>query len=115
MRRARRGAAERRARFPHHARAPTRLRFCPPRRAPSGVVVLLARAVPLAERTRDALWLCALVVTCTPTANNLIVMCDVAGQNKNAMGTSIFTQYMLAPLLLPGMITFFVVIVSSAF
>mmetsp|Transcript_13928 Transcript_13928/g.35438 ORF Transcript_13928/g.35438 Transcript_13928/m.35438 type:complete len:90 (+) Transcript_13928:282-551(+) len=79
------------------------------------VVIPFARLVPLREQSRDALWLCALIVSCTPTANNLIVMCDVAGQNKNAMGTSIFTQYLVAPLLLPGMITVFVVIVSSAY
>lgn len=77
-------------------------------------MTVFARLVPLDRRIRDAFWLCALVVTCTPTANNLIVMCDVAGQNKNAMGTSIFTQYVVAPLLLPGMITMFVIIVSSS-
>jgi predicted permease len=80
----------------------------------TGVVVIFGKLVPVVERTRDTLWLCALVVSCTPTANNLIVMCDVAGQNKNAMGTAIFTQYIVAPLLLPGMITIFVLIVSSA-
>lgn len=76
-------------------------------------MILFARCVQLDVRVRDAFWLCALVVTCTPSANNLIVMCDVAGQNKNAMGTSIFTQYVVAPILLPGMITLFVIIVSS--
>lgn len=76
--------------------------------------MIFGRLVHLDEHSRDALWLCALVVTCTPTANNLIVMCDISGQNTNAMGTSIFSQYLVAPLLLPGMITLFVVVVSSA-
>ena len=80
----------------------------------AAIVVVFGRLAPLADNDRDTLWLCALVVTATPTANNLIVMCDVAGQNKSAMGTTIFTQYMLAPLLLPPIITAFVIIVSSA-
>lgn len=78
-------------------------------------MIPFARAVPgLDPYTRDTLWLVALVVTCTPTANNLLVMCDAAGQGKNAMATAIFTQYLVAPVLLPCTITLFVIIVSYA-
>ena len=33
----------------------------------------------------DPFLLAALIVTCTPTANNIVVMCAVSGENKRAM------------------------------
>lgn len=56
----------------------------------------------------DPFWLVCLILTCTPTANNIVVMCDLAGENRRAMSASIFYQYLAAPLLLPGVLTTFV-------
>lgn len=47
-------------------------------------------------------YLVAMMETCTPTANNLMVMAELGDQNKQALATVIFTQYLLSPLLLTG-------------
>jgi len=62
------------------------------------VVSLLRRAATFAHMmVPDAAWLVALVVLATPTANNLNVMCQLAGQNSQAMATTIFIQYVVSP------------------
>jgi predicted permease len=45
-------------------------------------------------------YLVVVLVTCTPTSNSLIVMAELGNQDKKALATCIFTQYMLAPFLL---------------
>jgi len=45
-------------------------------------------------------WLVALLVTCTPTANNMLVMVELAGGDGEAFSAMIAVQYFLAPLLL---------------
>jgi predicted permease len=47
-------------------------------------------------------YLVVVMETCTPTANNLMVMAELGNQNKQALATSIFTQYLFTPLLLTG-------------
>ena len=37
-------------------------------------------------------YLVVMIVTCTPTANTCMVMAELAGQNKEAMGSAIFMQ-----------------------
>ena len=56
----------------------------------------------------DPFWLVILILTATPTANNIVVMCDLAGENRRAMSEVVFYQYMAAPLLLPGVLTLFI-------
>ena len=56
----------------------------------------------------DPFWLVCLILTATPTANNIVVMCDLAGENRRAMSAAIFYQYCAAPLLLPGVLTLFI-------
>ena len=63
------------------------------------------------EQVADPFWLVCLVVTCTPTGNNIVVLCELAGDNKHACSTTIFYQYMAAPLLLPFILTMFVVFI----
>jgi len=58
--------------------------------------------------TVDPFWLVLLVVTCTPTANNIVVLCELAGENKHTMSAAIFYQYCAAPLILPGILTLYV-------
>ena len=54
------------------------------------------------------------MVTCTPTANNIVVLCDVVGENKRAMTAAIFYQYLAAPVLLPGTLTLFVAFICHS-
>lgn len=58
--------------------------------------------------TVDPFWLVFLIVTCTPTANNIVVLCELAGENKHTMSAAIFYQYCAAPILLPGVLTLYV-------
>jgi len=46
-------------------------------------------------------WLVILIVSCTPTANKIMVMVELSGENKAGMSAAIFLQYALAPILLP--------------
>lgn len=45
-------------------------------------------------------WLVALVVSLTPTANNIMVQVEMGGQDKAAMSTLIFVQYLMSPVML---------------
>merc|ERR1712183_1067783 len=47
-----------------------------------------------------AFCLTAMIVTATPTANNLMIMAELAGENKEGLASCIFFQYMFAPVLL---------------
>ena len=49
----------------------------------------------------ESLYIAALAVSATPSANNLMVMVELSGGNRAAMSTAIFTQYAMAPLILP--------------
>ena len=60
-----------------------------------------------------SLWLVALIVSCTPTANNVAVMAESGGQNKDAMSTAIFLQYLVAPLGVATSIAYFNMLLSS--
>eukprot|EP00972_Heterocapsa_arctica_P074240 10958168-Heterocapsa_arctica.AAC.2 len=53
------------------------------------------------------LWLVAMILSCTPTANNIMVMVELSGQNKAGVTTCIFTQYMAAPFVLTLVISTF--------
>ena len=64
--------------------------------------------VEVPSMVADPFWLVSLILTTTPTANNIVVMCDLAGENRRAMSASIFYQYMLAPFVLPGVLTLFI-------
>lgn len=76
-------------------------------------VYLLIRIVPAPHPQATSLWLVALIVTCTPTANNVAVMAQLGGQSKEGMGTAIFLQYLVAPLLVTLSLTAFIVLLMS--
>jgi len=61
----------------------------------------------------EVLYLACVAVTATPTANNLLVMTELAGGNKAAMSTSIFLQYLAAPLILTASLTVSIVVMRS--
>ena len=75
-----------------------------------GVAKLLADShfIHIPYVVADPFWLVVLILTATPTANNIVVMCDLAGENRRAMSAVVFYQYMAAPLLLPGVLTLFI-------
>jgi len=62
----------------------------------------------------DPFWLVCLILTATPTANNIVVMCDLAGENRRAMSAAIFYQYCAAPFILPGVLTLFISFICRA-
>ena len=72
--------------------------------------MLTSSTGPLSRRyiVADPFWLVTLILSATPTANNIVVMCDLAGENRRAMSAAIFYQYCAAPLVLPGVLTLFI-------
>eukprot|EP00931_Biecheleriopsis_adriatica_P090374 TRINITY_DN64373_c0_g1_i1.p1 TRINITY_DN64373_c0_g1~~TRINITY_DN64373_c0_g1_i1.p1 ORF type:complete len:396 (-),score=57.96 TRINITY_DN64373_c0_g1_i1:43-1230(-) len=75
------------------------------------VVYGLSRVVGRTNSTSD--WLVALVVSCTPSANKIMIMVELSGQNKGGVTLSILTQYIAAPLVLTGMLTLFATLLNS--
>lgn len=78
-----------------------------------GLVFGLSRLVPAVVGQDESLWLVALVVTATPTANSVQIMANVAGHGQAAMATAIFIQYMCAPFILAAWLTFFMTLLQS--
>ena len=56
----------------------------------------------------DPFWLVTLILTATPTANNIVVLCELAGDNRRSMSAAIFYQYCAAPFVLPIVLTLFI-------
>jgi hypothetical protein len=54
-----------------------------------------------------SVWLVAMIVSCTPTAINIMVMVELSGQSKEAMSACVFVQYIAAPFVLTGVISLF--------
>ena len=76
--------------------------------------LLSALLLPVPYMMADPFWLVCLVLTCTPTANNIVVMCELAGENRRSMSATIFYQYCAAPLLLPGVLTLFIAFICNS-
>lgn len=66
-------------------------------------VFCVSRLIPGPVQTGK--WLVAIVVSLTPTANNIMVQVEVGGQDKAAMTTLIFIQYLMSPILLTVSLT----------
>jgi len=60
-----------------------------------------------------AFWLVALIVSATPTANNVLVIVEVAGGDTEAMSAMIAAQYLCAPVLLTVTVTLFLTVVRT--
>ncbi len=61
----------------------------------------------------EPFYLAAMVTTATPSANNLLVLTELAGGDRAAMSTVIITQYMFAPVLLTASLTVFVIVATN--
>mgnify|MGYP003686009127 FL=1 len=53
-------------------------------------------------------YLVMFVVAATPTANNVLIMCTISGQDRTAMSTAIFVQYLCSPVILSVTICAFI-------
>eukprot|EP00439_Symbiodinium_sp_Y106_P005945 s2744_g1.t1 len=69
--------------------------------------------IRLVDGKDPAMWLVALIVTCTPTANNVGIMTHLGGQKVESMATAIFIQYVFAPVLIAMSLTYFMWLLSS--
>lgn len=80
-----------------------------------GIVLLDSHIFPdrIPRPFHQPFYLTMFVVAATPTANNILVMCTLAGQNRAAMATCIFVQYCAAPIVLTLTISSFVAIVGT--
>jgi predicted permease len=80
-------------------------------------VLLLHHILPMSSnsssRQEASLYFAMLIVTCTPTANNVNVMAQIGGVNKDAIALFIFTQYMLAPFTITFWVSIFQYIVKD--
>ena len=74
---------------------------------------LRAMHYPIDDKTSASFYLVVMMVTCTPTANTCMVMAELAGENKEAMGAAIFYQYLFAPVLLTASVTAFVALAAE--
>lgn len=69
--------------------------------------------IRLRDPCDEVFYLAAVAVTATPTANNLLLMVELAGGNKKAMSTSIFSQYLAAPVVLTFSLTISIILLRS--
>lgn len=72
-----------------------------------GSALALNASGVLKEGPDDAILLVLMVVTVGPTANNISVMAELAGQNRERLSACIFLQYAVAPVLLTAWVTLF--------
>ncbi|CAE8687947.1 unnamed protein product [Polarella glacialis] len=83
-----------------------------------GLPVVMALLIGVISRSRPAtdpaVWLVAIVVSCTPTANNIMVMVELSGQHKESMTTSIFSQYLAAPFTLTLVLTTYMMLLQTS-
>ena len=75
--------------------------------------LLLRQFVPMDAGVDASFYLVVMIVTATPTANSIAVMAEFGGQDKDALASCIFTQYLFAPVLLAASITIFVNMVQD--
>eukprot|EP00325_Prymnesiales_sp_UTEX-LB-985_P028914 CAMPEP_0174729482 /NCGR_PEP_ID=MMETSP1094-20130205/53805_1 /TAXON_ID=156173 /ORGANISM="Chrysochromulina brevifilum, Strain UTEX LB 985" /LENGTH=394 /DNA_ID=CAMNT_0015931605 /DNA_START=17 /DNA_END=1201 /DNA_ORIENTATION=+ len=54
----------------------------------------------VAASTSRTFFLVSMIVTCTPTANSIVLMAELAGCNREAVSASIIVQYILSPFTL---------------
>ena len=64
-------------------------------------------AIPVRTENAASLYFAMLIVTCTPTANNINVMSEIGGVNKDTMALCILTQYVFAPVTITFWVTVF--------
>jgi len=66
---------------------------------------LLRPILSIPETVDASFFLVIMIVFCCPTANTMVVMCELSGVNKEAVSGAIFIQYLVAPVILTLSIT----------
>ena len=62
----------------------------------------------------EPFYLAALIVTAMPTSTNIMVMAElVGGEAREPMGTCLFAQYCVAPVLLTASVTLIIAVVCG--
>lgn len=67
-----------------------------------GTAFLLNWTNIIDESIDASFYVMCMLVTATPTANNVMVMIELSGQNKQVFAACVFAQYLLSPLFLGG-------------
>lgn len=78
-----------------------------------GTAMLMRQFLSIPEDIDASFYLVIMLVTATPTANNVMVMAELGGQSKEAMAMSIFSQYLCAPIVLTASVGVIVTIASK--
>jgi len=78
-----------------------------------GLALVMKSVQLIPDGPDDSFYLVTMLVSATPTANNVMVMAELAGENKEGLGTCIFVQYVLCPFLLTFWLTVFVGVATS--
>jgi predicted permease len=76
-------------------------------------VLWLHSVLPVKEAYAPSLFFAMLIVSCSPTANNINVMAEIGGVNKDTMALCLLTQYFFAPIVLTFWVAVFTSIVSE--
>eukprot|EP00811_Abedinium_folium_P036005 NODE_8753_length_1472_cov_8.568773.p1 GENE.NODE_8753_length_1472_cov_8.568773~~NODE_8753_length_1472_cov_8.568773.p1 ORF type:complete len:457 (-),score=88.77 NODE_8753_length_1472_cov_8.568773:102-1274(-) len=63
------------------------------------VTMMMRHWVIICEPMDDMFWLVAMLVACTPTANNIVVMAELGGESSEGIAACILVQYLCAPIL----------------
>jgi predicted permease len=77
------------------------------------ILFIVDNIVMVSSAVKPSLYFALLVVSATPTANNINVMAEIGGVNKDTMALCLLTQYVVAPVLLTAWIFIFTLIVSK--
>ena len=76
----------------------------------TGVIYCLIHFVDAKDAS---VWLVAFMVTCTPTANNVLIMAQTLGSHhRECMAAAIFVEYLIAPFFLTASLTYFLWLLS---
>lgn len=79
----------------------------------TGTVFVMKEFMHISKDIDAPFILVMLTLTCTPTANSILVMSELGGQNKQAVSMCIFTMYCFAPLLLTFWVTVFITLAAN--
>jgi predicted permease len=78
-------------------------------------LTLLMQHLQLVSRpAASSFYFAAMTVSATPTANNIMVMAELASDNKQGLAACIFLQYLLAPVLLTFWLAAFTAVATGS-
>jgi len=78
-----------------------------------GMTLLMQRWNVISGPAGAAFYLVAMTLSATPTANNIMVMAELAGENKESLAFCILVQYIFAPIVLTCWLFVFVSVATA--